>query len=64
MCGESQKSNAETQRRGVRGGFGFGTHTPPPSLSLLGLVALGLLWTCGKLNDDGTPKAGYGPAEK
>lgn len=26
----------------------------------LGLVTRGLLWACGKLNDDGTPAAGYG----
>jgi type 1 glutamine amidotransferase len=25
------------------------------------LVANGLLWACGKLNEDGTPLAGYGP---
>ncbi len=29
----------------------------------LDLVARGLLWSCGKLNDDGTPKAGYGPKQ-
>jgi len=28
----------------------------------LDLMTRGLLWACGKLNDDGTPKAGYGPA--
>lgn len=27
----------------------------------LGLVTRGLLWACGKLNDDGTPADGYGP---
>ncbi len=27
----------------------------------LNLVIRGLLWACDKLNDDGTPKAGYGP---
>ena len=27
----------------------------------LDLVARGLLWACGKLRDDGTPAAGYGP---
>ena len=26
----------------------------------LDLVARGLLWACGKLNDDGTPAKGYG----
>jgi uncharacterized protein len=30
----------------------------------LDLVARGLLWACDKLNDDGTPKAGYGPVAK
>lgn len=30
----------------------------------LDLVTRGLLWTADKLNDDGTPKAGYGPAKK
>lgn len=30
----------------------------------LDLVSRGLLWSCGKLNDDGTPKAGYGPGGK
>ncbi len=30
----------------------------------LGLVTRGLLWACGKLNDDGTPAPGYGPAGK
>jgi type 1 glutamine amidotransferase len=30
----------------------------------LDLVARGLLWACGKLNDDGTPKPGYGPVAK
>jgi type 1 glutamine amidotransferase len=30
----------------------------------LDLVTRGLLWSCGKLNDDGTPKPGYGPAGK
>ncbi len=29
----------------------------------LDMVARGLLWACGKLNDDGTPKAGHGPAQ-
>ena len=28
----------------------------------LDLVARGLLWACGKLGEDGKPKAGYGPA--
>lgn len=27
----------------------------------LDMLARGLLWSCGKLNDDGTPKAGYEP---
>jgi len=30
----------------------------------LDLVTRGLLWACDKLNDDGTPKTGYGPAGK
>ncbi len=30
----------------------------------LDLVTRGLLWACGKLNEDGTPKKGYGPAGK
>ncbi len=30
----------------------------------LDLVTRGLLWTLGKLNDDGTPRAGYGPGGK
>jgi type 1 glutamine amidotransferase len=30
----------------------------------LDLVTRGLLWACGKLNEDGTPKAGYGPGGK
>jgi type 1 glutamine amidotransferase len=30
----------------------------------LDLVTRGLLWACGKLNDDGTPKVGYGPVKK
>jgi type 1 glutamine amidotransferase len=30
----------------------------------LGLVARGLLWATDKLNDDGTPRTGYGPAAK
>ena len=30
----------------------------------LDLVTRGVLWACDKLNDDGTPKAGYGPAKK
>jgi type 1 glutamine amidotransferase len=30
----------------------------------LDLVARGLLWVCGKLNDDGTPKRGYGAGGK
>lgn len=29
----------------------------------LDLVTRGLLWVCGKLNEDGTPAAGYGPAQ-
>ena len=29
----------------------------------LDLVTRGLLWTCKKLNDDGTPMKGYGPKE-
>lgn len=30
----------------------------------LDLVTQGLLWACGKLNDDGSPVKGYGPAAK
>ncbi|HYR57965.1 MAG TPA: ThuA domain-containing protein [Chthoniobacteraceae bacterium] len=30
----------------------------------LDLVTRGLLWACDKINDDGTPKAGYGPGGK
>ena len=30
----------------------------------LNLVTRGLLWACDKLNDDGTPKTGYGPVAK
>jgi uncharacterized protein len=30
----------------------------------LDLVTRGLLWACNKLNDDGTPKQGYGPVKK
>jgi type 1 glutamine amidotransferase len=30
----------------------------------LDLVTRGLLWVCEKLNDDGTPKTGFGPAAK
>ena len=30
----------------------------------LGVVARGLLWACGKLNDDGRPDDGFGPAGK
>ncbi|MBV9469588.1 MAG: ThuA domain-containing protein [Abitibacteriaceae bacterium] len=30
----------------------------------LSLVTRGLLWACDKLNDDGTPKTGYGPGGK
>ena len=30
----------------------------------LGLVTRGLLWACDKLNDDGTPKTGYGASGK
>ncbi len=30
----------------------------------LDLVTRGLLWACDKLNDDGTPKAGFGPGGK
>jgi hypothetical protein len=30
----------------------------------LDLVTRGLLWACDKLNEDGTPKAGYGPGGK
>ncbi len=30
----------------------------------LDLVTRGLLWACNKLDDDGKPKAGYGPANK
>ena len=30
----------------------------------LNLVTRGLLWACDKLNDDGTPKMGYGPGGK
>ncbi len=30
----------------------------------LDLITRGLLWACGKLNDDGSPAAGYGPATK
>jgi type 1 glutamine amidotransferase len=30
----------------------------------LDLVTRGLLWACDKLNDDGTPKKGYGPGGK
>ena len=30
----------------------------------LDLVSRGLLWACDKLNDDGTPKPGFGPAGK
>jgi type 1 glutamine amidotransferase len=30
----------------------------------LDLVARGLLWTCDKLNENGTPKPGYGPGGK
>lgn len=29
----------------------------------LDLVARGMLWSCDKLNDDGTPKPGYGPGK-
>ncbi len=29
----------------------------------LRLVADGLLWACGKLDDNGNPKPGYGPKE-
>lgn len=29
----------------------------------LDLVTRGLLWACGKLEDDGKPKSGYGPAK-
>jgi type 1 glutamine amidotransferase len=29
----------------------------------LDLVTRGLLWACGKLDDDGKPKSGYGPAK-
>jgi uncharacterized protein len=32
--------------------------------AFLDLVARGLLWSIGKLNDDGTPMAGYGPGGK
>jgi type 1 glutamine amidotransferase len=30
----------------------------------LDLVTRGLLWACGKLNDDGTPQPGFAPAKK
>jgi hypothetical protein len=30
----------------------------------LDLVTRGVLWAAGKLNDDGTPAAGYGPVAK
>lgn len=30
----------------------------------LDLVTRGLLWACDKINEDGTPKPGYGPAAK
>jgi hypothetical protein len=30
----------------------------------LDLVTRGLLWACNKLDDDGKPKPGYGPAKK
>ena len=30
----------------------------------LDLVTRGVLWACDKINDDGTPKPGYGPAKK
>lgn len=36
----------------------------PEAPEYLGLVARGLLWAAGHLNDDGTPARGYGPAGK
>jgi hypothetical protein len=30
----------------------------------LDLVTRGVLWACDKINEDGTPKAGYGPVKK
>jgi type 1 glutamine amidotransferase len=40
------------------------TNDTMQSPAYLDLVARGLLWACGKLNDDGTPTAGFGPAGK
>ena len=42
-------------------GHGNDTMSAP---EYLGLVTRGLLWACGKLNDDGAPSAGYGPQGK
>jgi len=34
------------------------------SADYLGLVSNGILWACDKLDADGKPKAGYGPAQQ
>jgi len=43
--------------------LGHGNHTMQDPV-YLDLVTRGLLWTCGKLDDDGKPKKGYGPVTK
>jgi len=43
--------------------LGHGNHTMAAP-EYLDLVTRGLLWVCGKLNDDGVPTSGYGPAGK
>ena len=43
--------------------LGHGNHTMADPV-YLDLVARGLLWTCGKLDANGKPAPGYGPAKK
>ncbi|MBI3879107.1 MAG: ThuA domain-containing protein [Verrucomicrobia bacterium] len=45
---------------GTTMGHGNATMSDPIYLDL---VTRGLLWACGKLNDDGSPKQGYGPKQ-
>lgn len=40
--------------------LGHGNHTMQDPV-YLDLITRGLLWSCGKLQDDGKPAAGYGP---
>ena len=57
----SEFSRIEVQETSARNGH---SNTTMESPVYLDLVTRGLLWACDKLNEDGTPKAGYGPGGK